>query len=192
MSYAHQNGGASVEYMSDQEHVWDLSIGKKLAKVWPDDVSFKMSPKHPKDVTLLDHISNLENVLLISPKFRDVLRSQGLKELEFLPVKILDHKGRVASKEYSILNCLRVVDCVDQKKSDFSWDELDEPSMDIDKMVLNPNALGEDDRIIRAKYVPAQMFFREDLTQSILGQGFSGVAFSREIFGDSTVYRRPK
>ena len=155
-------------------------------------MSFKMSADHKKDVALLDHISNTEGVLLLSPKFCEYLRSQDLKDVEFLPVKILDHKGRVGSKDYSILNCNRVVDCVDQKKSKFSWDELDEPSMNVSKLVFNPNALGEADLVIRAKFVPGDIFFREDLMKSILAQGFSGVAFSRMIFGDSTVYRRPQ
>ena len=117
MSYVHQKGAAAVEYMSNQEHCWDLSIGKKLAKVWPDDMSFKMSKEHPKDVALIDNVSNPENVLLISPKVHDYLQSQGMRDIEFLPVRILDHKGRVASKDYKILNCVRVVDCVDQKKA---------------------------------------------------------------------------
>jgi Immunity protein family (Imm11) len=189
MAYDHQRGGASVEYLSDQQYCWDLSIGKKLGDVWPDDMSLKMTPERPKDVKLLDYISSPEDVLLFSPKCRDYFRNQALKEIEFLPVTILDHKGRVASKEYTILNYLRTVDCVDQNESDFTWNNLKEPSMNMEKMVFNPNALGADDRMIRVKFVPGYVFFREDLMRSILQQGFSGVGFSRTLFGDPNVYR---
>ena len=188
MSYVHRKGGAAVEFMSNQEHCWDISIGRKLAKVWPTDMSFRMDPERPKDVTLLDSISNLEKVLLASPKLREFLRAQSLPEAEFLPVTILDHKGRVASKDYSIVNCLRVVDCVDQQRSVFRWDGLDEPSMIVSVMALSAATLGDADTMIRPKFVPGRVLYREDLMRAILQQRFSGVAFSREVFGDPEVY----
>src|SRR5439155_15397562 len=103
----------------------------------------RMNPLRKKDVALLDSISNHEGVQLMSPKLRDFLRGQDVPETEFLPVAILDHKGRVASKDFSILNCLRVVDCVDQEKSDFRWNGLDPPQMVVSEMVLNPDSLGD-------------------------------------------------
>ena len=104
----HVPGAASVKKLSNQEHSWDLSIGKKLADVWPDDMSFTMNPEKPKDIKLLDYISNHQGVLLLSPLFRDFLGAQDRQGLEFLPVTIRDHKKRVASKE---LQCRQLHPC---------------------------------------------------------------------------------
>ena len=125
--YADVKGACTVDYLSDRESVWSLSIGESVQQAWPDDMSFRMSPERPKDVALVDHIDNNESALLVSPRFSDFLRAQDLPDLEFLPVRMLDHKGRIASSDYRVVNCLRVVDCVDQQKSDFRWDGLRRP-----------------------------------------------------------------
>src|SRR5688572_25632522 len=145
ISPEHVEGGCSVQFMSNQACAWDLSIGKPLADRWPTDLSFSMDPDKPKDIRLLDYISNFEKVVLVSPRLRDWLRAQEVHDLEFLPVAIMDHKGRVASKDYSVVNCIRVVDAVDQQNSKFRWDGLEEPSMVVRRIVLNDASLGEDD-----------------------------------------------
>jgi len=77
---------------------------------------------------------------------------------------------------------------VDQARSEFEWDGLADPSMTVSELVLNENALGDNDRTIRLRFVPAKILFREDLMQGILGEAFSGFAFIREVFGDYDVY----
>jgi hypothetical protein len=190
--YVDVKGACAVEYFSNREFAWDLSIGKSLAEVWPTDMSIDMSPEHPKDVALIDNLSNREAVLLIATHVCDFLNKQNVPDLEFLPVTVRDHKKRIASKDYRVLNCLRVIDCVDQEKSAFRWDGLEEPSMVMRKMVVNVEAVSDSDRLLRPRFVPAVTLFREDLVHAILAQKFSGVAFSRKLFGDSKVLRAPK
>jgi uncharacterized protein DUF1629 len=182
MGYQHRKGACSLTFLSNQEFTASLMIGSRLAKAWPKDMTFSMNPERPKDVALFDYVHNLEGVLLASPKLVTFFRDQKVPDVEFLPVTILDHKGRVASKEYAILNCCRVIDCVDQKKSEFEWDGLQEPSMVVEKVVLDGRALGEDDRLIRPKFVPGKIFYREDLMQAIDDEGFAGVAFTNDLF----------
>ena len=62
--------------------------------------------------------------------------------------------------------------------------------MVVSEMVLNADSIGEADKMIRPKFVPGKTLFREDLMQAIEAQAFSGVAFSRELFGDNQVYSR--
>jgi hypothetical protein len=189
LAYADVKGACAVEYLSDRELGWELTIGQSVAARWPPGMSFRMSDDHRKDVALIDNVSNLEDVLLVSPRIRDFLLLQKLPELEFLSVSILDHKGRVASRDYTIAHCCRVVDCVDQDKSDFDWDGLANPSMITREIVLKDELLGEADRMFRPKFVPGVVLFKENLMQAVQAQQFAGVAFVRELFGDYTVYR---
>jgi hypothetical protein len=140
-------------------------------------------------VTLTDYIQNLEGVLLASPRLGAFLREQALPDVEFLPVSILDHKGRVASPDYAIVHCCHVVDCVDQEKSEFEWDGLEKPTMTVTRMVLKAAALGENEKLMRPQYVPGKVLYRADLREALNQQRFSGLAFSRSLFGDTTVYR---
>ena len=159
-----------------------------VADEWPADMSFRMNPENPTNVALVDSVSNHESMLLASPRLRDFLRDQALPDLEFLKVAILDHKGRVAADDYSVINCCRVVDCVDQKNSQFEWDGLDNPSMEMERMALDPAALGEDDRMIRPRYVPGLVLYRMDLVEAIRAAKFTGVGFRRTVFGDDEKY----
>jgi hypothetical protein len=165
-----------------------LKVGNPLADEWPADMTFSMDPERPKDVTLTDYIQNLEGVLLAAPRLVTFLRDQALPDLEFLQVSILDHKGRVASPEYAIVHCCRVIDCVDQEKSEFQWSGLEKPTMTVSRMVVKSEALGENDRLIRPKYVVGKVLYRADLREVLNEQRFTGLAFSRELFGDMTVY----
>jgi hypothetical protein len=189
VSYEHRQGSCWVKFLNNRQFTWPLKAGDSLADRWPSDMTFSMDPERPKDVTLTDYVQNLEGVLLASPRLATFLRDQGLPDLEFLPVSILDHKGRVASPDYAIVQCCRVIDCVDQDKSAFEWDGLEKPTMTVSRMVLASEALGENDRLIRPKFVPGEVFYRADLREALNQQRFTGLAFSRELFGDMTVYR---
>jgi hypothetical protein len=187
-AYEHQKGGCSVTHLSNREFAWPLKTGKRLADTWPADMTFSMNPERPKDKALIDYISNLEGLLLASPKLVTFLRGQSLPDLEFLPVTILDHKQRVASKDYAIVNSHRVIDCVDQQASDFQWDGLQDRSMVVKRLALKADALGENDRLIRPKFVPGKVLYRADLREALKAQQFTGLGFSRELFGDFNVY----
>ena len=188
MSYRPVKGACSVTFISNQKFCWEISIGQSVAADWPADVVFRMNPESPTNVALVDYISNQEGMLLASPRLRDFLRDQALPDLEFLKVAILDHKGRVTADDYSVVNCCRVVDCVDQKSSQFEWDGLDDPSMEMERMVINPAALGSDDRMIRPRYVPGLVLYRMDLVNAIRDGKFTGVGFRRTVFGDDEKY----
>jgi Immunity protein family (Imm11) len=188
MSYRPVKGACSVTFISNQQFCWAISVGDRVAAEWPADVVFQMNPENTTNVALVDYISNQEGMLLASPRLRDFFRDQALPDLEFLKVAILDHKGRVAADDYSVVNCCRVVDCVDQKSSQFEWDGLDNPSMEMERMVINPAAVTADDRMIRPRYVPALVLYRMDLVEAIRGGKFTGVGFRRTVFGDDEKY----
>jgi hypothetical protein len=188
MTYRPVKGACSVTFISNQKFCWAISVGQPVAAEWPEDVVFRMNPESPTNIALVDHISNHEGMLLASPRLRDFLRDQALPDLEFLKVAIIDHKGRVAADDYSVVNCCRVVDCVDQKSSEFKWDGLDNPSMEMERMVLDPATVGADDRMIRPRYVPALVLYRMDLVEAIRDRKFTGVGFRRTVFGDDERY----
>lgn len=96
----------------------------------------------------------------------------------------------MASKDYAIVNCHHVVDCVNQERSTFKWDGLDDPSMVVKRIELRADALGADDRLVRPKFVPGKAFYRADFRNTLLAQRFTGLGFSREVFGDFDVYEQ--
>ena len=180
--YEHQKGACSTKFLSNREFIWELKTGQSLAAKWPDDVTLQMNPERAKDVALIDYVHNLESLLVASPAIVAFLERQGLPQLEFLPVGILDHKGRVASSEYRIVHCCNVVDCIDQEQSEFEWDGLSTPSMVLERAVLTPAVLDGDGRLIRPKFVPGKVFYRADLVEAMDAEEFDGVTFLQDLF----------
>jgi hypothetical protein len=180
--YQHRKGSCSTTFLSNRDFAWSLSTGQSVAESWPADMSLSMNPERAKDVALSDYIHNLEGLLVASPRMVDFFTEQNLPNLEFLPVSILDHKGRVASDAYKIIHCCNVVDCVDQDQSDFQWDGLSEPSMVVERVVIKEDALDGDARMITPKFVPGKVFYRVDFAEAIDAEGFSCVTFLSDLF----------
>jgi hypothetical protein len=96
-----------------------LQEGEPYGDDFPSAAALHMHPDYPKDLLLVDNLLNSDYLQVVSAKLRDFLQKQKLADVEYLPVSIIDHRGRVASKDYSILHTLRPVDCIDRAKSDF-------------------------------------------------------------------------
>jgi hypothetical protein len=83
-----------------------------------------MDPSFPKDIDLADSLDGTTFVI-VSDAVRSFLDSAAVPQIETLPIKIIDHKGRVASDAYYILNPLAAVDCIDEDASAVELDLLD-------------------------------------------------------------------
>src|SRR5262245_14528894 len=82
----------------DSEWAVDIAEGRVLNEEFPsDDAYFEMNPERPKDVKLGEQHYNFERMIVIGPRLSEFVRSLEEPSVQLLPVKILDHKGRVAS-----------------------------------------------------------------------------------------------
>src|SRR5690242_4080725 len=94
----HLLGIVNVKYVNQ------LTLGIPLQKGFPDDAEMSMSPHFKKDTRLVDDVMNANNIKVCSKRLVEFLRSKNLANVEYLPVTILDHKDKVASKDYMIVN----------------------------------------------------------------------------------------
>jgi hypothetical protein len=129
-----------------------LFHGISLTKSFPTDAAFHMDPDFPKNLLLTDNMLNSDSAMVVSAELADALRAQKVSKLEYLPVAIIDHKGKVASKNYSILNPLDLVDCIDREKSEFRPSRILPGEIDkFDKLVLDEARIPEDRPLFRMK-----------------------------------------
>ncbi len=89
---------------SNIEDKYQLLKGISRLDGWPIDISFQFSDDRPEGMTLTDYVENPSNWLIISTRFKKVLEESGAQYIEYLPVQIKNHKGRIASKDYWIAN----------------------------------------------------------------------------------------
>jgi len=157
---------------------YETSQGISRAADFPDDAAFRMSPEFPKDVKLADNCKNLESVIVVSPTLRDWLTSQQPPSVEVLPVTIINHKGKVASSDYAIVNPLSIQDCIDKQNSNLMWNKIDPNFIStIFKLVLLPDRIDARFPMFRLQHEPTVVCVHKSLVEKIKAQGFSGLNF---------------
>ena len=160
------------------ERPYELQQGMQLAPSWPKDARFKMDDDLPRDTKLEDFLNNLPSVLVVSERVRAFLEAEKVKLIEFLPVTILNHKGRSEKAPYFIANCTENQDCIDESKATFKPNAIDpDVWISVQNIVLDPKKLDPELRLFRLKRYSKLDVWREDLAKKAMAQGFTGRKF---------------
>jgi len=174
-----QGGFATLLALENVEDSYELKRGCPRANGWPADAAFRMNPSYPRQVKLADTVRNRDSVPVASAQFHDLLFSFAPADTEFLPVTIYNHKGRVASDAYVVVNPYRVVDCIDREASDLMWNEIDpELISGCFRLVLDPARLDPSLALFRPRYMPTRVLVREDVVRAAAAAGLTGLRFT--------------
>ena len=173
-----EGGFCVLTTLQNVDKAYELTRGVSRTLGFPTDASFRMNPEFPKDVQLADNLYNAESMIVVSPALGQAIEQQQPPNIEFLPVTIYNHKGRVASSDYRIVNPLGVVDCIDQNATKVQWNSIDPNliascfGLQLDVGRIDPALL-----LFRLKYLPHVVVVRDDLAETLVGQAFSGLRF---------------
>ncbi len=160
------------------EDIWELNDGISRISDFPADVSCRMNPKFPRDIQLSDNLYGAR-VPVISRKLKELLGKEVLhNKVEYLPVQIINHKGRVASKDYFILHPLDVCDCIDVEKSGVGWNQITSNQISsCNSFVLKDEAIPDEYKLFRPKYWGKNILVRRDLVDTLNTAGLTGLVF---------------
>lgn len=171
-------GYCALKYLGNVTDEYELKRGISRAKGFPSDACFHMDDSHPKDVKLADNVYNLDRMLVVSKQLKEFVESKKPKLTEFLPVTIYNHKGKIASRDYFIINPFNIQDCIDKEKSKIRWNKIDpELISSCFKLVIIPDKIDDSLVLFRPKNMPTIVMVREDLTKAISNEGFTGIRF---------------
>lgn len=155
---------------------WEFSEGVPRASTFPEDAVFTMDPDSPYDTLLADNLPNTKMLIVGSRKLKEFIEEQKTKEVEYLPVTILDHRGRVASRDYFIIHPIRPVDCLNLDECGARWSSLDETSISrVKRLVINESKINRKRVLFRAKYFEKAILVRRNLAEAIDAKGFTGI-----------------
>ena len=176
--YKSVDGACVLKDLRGLEKTFRLNNGTPLAAGFPGDVAFHMHPDFPTDLLLVDNLLNSDMVIVASKRLQDCVRAQSPSEVEYLPVKIIDHKGRIASKDYAIIHPVRPVDCIDKQHSVFETNPIDPDDIEtLEKLVIDEAKIPADRRLFRMQGFWGMTLVRNALAAAIAAGGFSGVEF---------------
>lgn len=165
--------------LQNVEDLYELSKGISRAQNFPKDACFHMDPRHPKFVALADNISNMDRALVVSKKLKDFIEAKGPRDVEYLRVSIFNHKKKLASDEYFIVNPFRVIDCIDKEKSRIRWNSIDPEKISAcSNLVLRTEMLDDTLLLFRPRHLETYVMVRPDFAQEIKRAGFTGLKFT--------------
>lgn len=168
-------GSCVVKPPAGIEKAYQLDEGISRAKGWPADVACKMDPEFPKDIALVDNLYGA-GAALVSERLRDALLKEQTKEIEFLPLRIVNHKGRTEPEPYFLMNPLGIVECIDIDASGVSWSRTDSSLIShCDQLVIEAEAVPESKKIFRPKHWSRLILVRASLFTKLRSAGFTGL-----------------
>lgn len=175
-----KNEGNSCMLMPPEgiDRDWELLKGVPRAASFPPAALFRMSNDHKRNIGLPDNLMNLAGLVVIHRRLRLFLEGKSLKNIEHLPVSIINHKGRVASMNYSILHAIVPQDALDLQRSGAKYSPIIPADISsVDELVLDTTRIGPDVRIFRLRSFGFPLIIERSLAQEILQAGFTGTAF---------------
>ncbi len=157
--------------------MYQLNKGVSRSRGWPKKAVCRMSDDYPKDLELADNLYGTRFVI-ISPAVRDFLDAARVNKVEYLPVQVYNHKKRLASADYFLLNPLGQVNCIDIEASAIKWNAINpEVISSCKKLVLEEPNVPNNVKIFRPKHLPHEILIRSELAKKLTDAGLTGLHF---------------
>ena len=170
--------GCIVETPENVEFTPRFKRGVPYAADFPDDALVRMTSDSKKRTALLDDVANSDRIKICSPRLVEFLKARKLKNVEFLPVKILDHKKKVAAADYCIVHPIHLQDALDIEASAPRWSAIEKTEIsNVKSLVIVPSKVDPEVRIFRLKSYLAPVLIEKTLADEILAAGFKGCFF---------------
>ncbi|MCS6303723.1 MAG: hypothetical protein H8K07_08665 [Nitrospira sp.] len=159
-----------------------LSLGIDLLPDWPSDAYFPMDPDFPRNIALADNLQNFNSVAVISTALRQFLEGKSVTNTQFLPVGIMNHKGKLVVSKYFIVNLIHPQDCLDVKNSEPVYYNIAPTEVRrVKRLVLDPEKISPEVSIFRVKNFGNPIVVRAELANEIVVAGFSGLAWKNPL-----------
>lgn len=157
---------------------WELGLGVPRAAGFAPDAFFEMDPQFPKALVLPDNASNLTDLVVVSTPVKEILERAAPPTVEFLQVRIQNHKGRTAAEAYWIVNPVGSIDCIDVDQSEIVWNALEPTEISsCMRLVIDEDRIEPGTQMFRAKHLPYEVFVHRALAEELEGSGATGIRF---------------
>jgi len=149
-----------------------------LADWFPADATYQMSHRYPFARRLCDLQCNPLRLLLVSSAFREILLRFECRNVEFFPITLLNHRGKVASTTHVVAHVFPSLDCIDEQQTQGTPSAfIPEIMQSISKLVLDERRIPDDVHIFRPKQMPVIHIVREPLARAIVEADLTGMIF---------------
>lgn len=173
-------GPARIDDMSDIIPV-EIEVGLRRGKRMGDKVFARrvLSMHRKGGGKLTDFLFSIDRLLVGSERAKAFFEANATAdEIEYIPFRLKDKKGKLRDERYFIVNPLRRVACLDRKRSDA------EPIIDvvsreerwvIVKLQLEEDKIPETAKLFRLAEDPQRILIRSDLLEAVRAAGLTAL-----------------
>jgi hypothetical protein len=175
---AWKDGWCCLGVLENVEHQAQIRWGKSRSQDFPANASFTMNPKFPNDTLPADCIRNTSGELVVSQPVVELLQREKLQYVEYLPVKIFDHRKRPVDEPHAIVHPILPVDCLDIEACGPTWSSSAPGQIQfIKRLVVDEKRVDPNRRLFRpAAYTKVKIVHRS-LAQALADAKFTGCCF---------------
>lgn len=135
-----------------------------------------MARRFPKQLALGDSYGNVGDLWVASMRLAELVKAHTPRDLELLPLTIIDHKGRAVETPHVIIHPTRVVDAIDQARSKYELNRIDPTFISsADVLVLDPTKFPLDVGVCRVRLINDRVLVSPALVAAIDAAGMTGV-----------------
>lgn len=174
---ANEEGLCSLLAPEGIKDSFELQRGISRNEGWSQDTICRMNDEYPNDIQLADNM-HATGLIVISKPMKALLVKENVNNVEFLPLTILNHKGRVASADYFIVNALDICDCIDLDASEVEWNFIEKDLIsNCERLVLKEEAIPQNYMVFRPKFKPNIILIHIALVEKLYAANFTGLEF---------------
>ena len=162
--------------------------GIALSKNYPEDpwtVTIKLDEDR-QGIKLSSYIGNTNGNLIVKKDALLIMQKFILGECESFPFTLINHKNRVHSKDYLLVNPLGTFDCLDFEKSKLMWESDHSAIGMIMEYVLDPHKLGKVPDLFRIEKSTIDYVFSERLVNALREASCTNFGFDKFPFSKYT------
>ena len=170
--------GCSLYELTGVDKDYQLRKGIPRSVNFPEQAAFSMDPDHPTDTLLTDNLFNNYLLIVGSRRLKEFFEEKAVIKVEYLPITILNHKGKPAGRDYFIINPIEPIECIDLQRSDVRWDPMDETTIKgVSRLVIDETKIESGRVLFRPKAFYWVILIHRRLAEMIDAQGFTGVCW---------------
>jgi hypothetical protein len=153
-----------------------MAKGHSMRDVYPRDARVFMHKSKP-GFGLPSIVGNTQMFLIVDAKVKAAIEASNVAQIEYLPLSIFNHKRRLASADYCIVNPLGSFDCVDLEASEIEWLEGD--IVGVDRYVLDGRKLERAPDLFRIREDPSVYVVSGNLAERLRALPASNLSLTK-------------
>lgn len=150
--------------------------GKSVADRYPADARTHLQARY-RGTKLSSLLGNTLSWLIVDTAFKDLVMEHCKEsEIEIFPLSVYDHKKKLHSADYWVINPLGCLDCVSRQHSEIEYlDKTEADVIGVDKFVFRRDRLENNPPLFRVPEEPSAYFISQALARSLKGRNCTNV-----------------